>query len=360
MAQFALMHAFWRGVAFAGVAGSLVLGSAAGAADYKLTVLHVNDLRARLEPVTETGDRCTQADTDARRCAGGVARLAARIKTERAHAANVIVVDAGNSLTGSNFYDAHKERAVAETMNLVGFDAMTVGDREFVDGTEMLSRLQQAVRFPLLGANIDVQRDPYMKDRIFPILVTDRGGDRIGLIGYSTEHLIELAKPTGVIYVNRIEAALKFWINQMQMMGVNKIIAVSHAGLARDHDVATTVAGIDVIVGSAVDASAAAAPASGPKAAPGKAPAAASHYPTVLKGVGGQSVLLVHAAEYGRSLGRLDVTFDAKGVPKHWTGATIELTDASSEDPGLKDLVAALTPAAAATPPAAAPSTAVR
>ena len=45
----------------------------------------------------------------------------------------MLVVDAGNSFTGSPFYDTYKQRAISETMNLIGFDAMTVGDREFVD-----------------------------------------------------------------------------------------------------------------------------------------------------------------------------------------------------------------------------------
>ena len=306
----------------------------AGAADYKLTILHMNDLQSRLEPVNETGGACTPDDVQAHRCAGGVARLAARINSERASAPNVLVVDAGNAFTGSAFYDVHKQRAISETMNLIGFDAMTVGDREFVDGTEMLRQFQQAVRFPLLGANIDVQSDPFMKDRIYPILVTERGGDRVGLVGYSDENLIALAKPTGIVYVQRIEAALDRWVKQIQMMGVNKIIAISHAGFERDRQIAASVPGIDVIVGDA-------------HGAPATAPHAAAGAPTVLKGVGGQSVLLVHAGAFGRSLGRLDVTFDSKGVPKHWQGATFELTDASAEDPRLKALVLSLAPATA-------------
>jgi 5'-nucleotidase len=339
--------ALLRATRLAVAASLLAFAGPAGAADYKLTILHVNDVESRLEPVTESGARCTAEDIQALRCAGGVARLAARIKSEKATAANVIVVDAGNSFTGSSFYDIHKQRAISETMNLIGFDAMTVGDREFVDGTEMLSRFQQSVRFPLLGANINVQSDPFMKDRIYPILVTDRG-ERIALIGYSTEHLIELAKPTGVVFVQQIEAALRFWVKQIQMMGVNKIIAVSHAGYERDKQVAATVEGIDVIVGSSLGA-----PADQPTAAHdahGKKAPAASPYPTIVKGVGGQSVVLVHAGEFGRSLGRLDVTFDAKGLPKHWQAETIALTDAGAEDPGLKELVAMLAGSTAALP----------
>ncbi|MEJ0072423.1 MAG: hypothetical protein WDO24_31230 [Pseudomonadota bacterium] len=234
-----------------------------------------------------------------------------------------------------------------------------VGDREFVDGTEMLSRFQQAARFPLLGANVNVQSDPFMKDRIYPILVTDRG-ERIGLIGYSTEHLIELAKPTGVVYIQQIETALRFWVKQIQMMGVNKIIAVSHAGYERDKQVAAAVEGIDVIVGSALGAPAVEPQPPHDPHAKKPAPPVASHYPTIVKGVGGQSVVLVHAEEFGRSLGRLDVTFDAKGVPKHWQAETFELTDANAEDPGVKDLVAALAASTgAATQPTGAPTASV-
>jgi 5'-nucleotidase len=327
-----------RATRIAAVGGALALAAPAGAADYKLTILHVNDLQSRLEPVNETGAPCTPADIQAHHCAGGMARLAARIASERATAPNVLVVDAGNAFTGTPIYDMYKHRAISETMNLIGFDAMTVGDREFVDGTEMLSRFQQSVRFPLLGANVDVQSDPYMKDRIYPILVTERGGDRVGLVGYSNEHLIERANPKGVVYVQRIEAALDRWVKQIQMMGVNKIIAVSHAGFERDRQVAASTPGIDVIVGDT----------EGAPAATGK-----GANPTVLKGVGGQSVLLVHAGEFGRSLGRLDVTFDGKGVPKHWQAATIELTDDVAEDQRLKDLVASLAAAAATRGPIA-------
>src|SRR5579885_272289 len=88
-------------------------------AEYRLTVLHVSDLQSRLEPVTETGAPCA-AGAQAH-CYGGAARLAARIQAERARGGNVVVVNAGNALTGSPFYDTHKQRAISDTLNLLGF-----------------------------------------------------------------------------------------------------------------------------------------------------------------------------------------------------------------------------------------------
>src|SRR5262249_4099142 len=109
------------------------------------------------------------------------------------------------------------------------------------------------------------------------------------------------------------------------MMGINKVIAISHAGRERDREIAAQVDGIAVIVGAAPDAGA-------------KVP----RYLTVHKGPQGRPVLLVQADAFGRSLGRLHVTFDGNGVPKSWQGDALEITEASAEDPAVKAHVAAL------------------
>ncbi len=326
-------------IALTGVVATVTLGATpAPAADYRLTVLHVADLQSRLEPVTEAGAACAPADVQARHCYGGAARLAARIKAERAAArGSVVVVNAGNALTGP-FYDQYKQRAVSDTLNLIGFDAMTVGDREFVDGTQMLAQFQQTARFPLLGANVDVQRDPYMRDRIYPFLATTVGGQQIALLGYSSEQLIELAHPTGVVRVEPIETALHRWMEQLHMMGINKVIAISHAGRERDREIAGRIDGIAVIIGSASD------PLGSAKV---------GRYLAVHKGPSGHPVLLAQSDAFGRTLGRLTVTFDGNGVPKTWQGDAIEINVADAEDPAVKAHVAALAAPLTARPVAA-------
>ncbi|MEJ0071770.1 MAG: hypothetical protein WDO24_27015 [Pseudomonadota bacterium] len=165
-----------------------------------------------------------------------------------------------------------------------------------------------------------------MRDRIYPFLATMIGGEQVALIGYSTEHLIEMARPTGVIRIESIETALRRWMQQLEMMGINKVIAISHAGRERDREIASTIPGLAVIVGAAPD------PAGGKVA----------RYLVVHKGPTGAPVLLVQPDAFGRSLGRLDVTFDGRGVPAHWTGNALEITDAGAEDPGIKAFVAQL------------------
>lgn len=328
----------------AGLIGFAILPAAAQ--DYNLTVLHVGDVQSRLEPVTETGDHCAAENAAAKACYGGVARLAAAVRSEKAKSPAVIVVDAGNQFTGTPFYSHYKQRAVSETMNLVGFDAMSVGHREFTDGSQMLGQFVRAARFPLLGANINTDKDEYLRDLIFPILVIDRGGQRLGILGYSSEQIASMPGRASTVRVDPIEAALPRWIKAIQGMGVNKIIAVSTAGLEKDKQIAAGMDGIDVIVGG-----------NSRTLMGSKLKGSSGPYPLVAKGPKGQPVLIVHAGEHGRYLGRLDVTFDRNGVPKSWKGDPIELNQSVPEDQSVKDVVSALAaPLAAIQPAAGAPT----
>src|SRR5256885_3215222 len=49
-------------------------------------------------------------------------------------------------------------------------------------------------------------------------------------------------------------------------------------------------------------------------------------------------LLLVQPDAFGRSLGRLDVTFDAHGVPKTWQGDALEITEDAAEDPAVRPM----------------------
>ena len=73
--------ALTRAIMLAGFVGLFALTSPARAADYKLTILHVNDLQSRLEPVTESGAKCTPEDVQAKRCAG-IRRSISSVKGE--------------------------------------------------------------------------------------------------------------------------------------------------------------------------------------------------------------------------------------------------------------------------------------
>ena len=315
------------------LAAACIMLAGAARADYTLTVLHVNDVHAAFLPAKPDGTPCAPAESQNPQCQGGAARLAAAIERERRTDHNVIVVAAGGFFAGSPLWDRYKDQLVSNLMTRMNFDALTVGASEFVQGSPMLLEFIRSVHFPLLGANVYVQREPLLKDQIFPISVIQRGGSTIGLVGYSAEDIAQHSHPSPETKFKRIEDEIAPWIRSMRgALGANKVIAVSSAGIARDKEVAAHIPGIDVIVAG--------------NAPTGTAPT----YPLVIPGVGGKKVVLVQAGAFGRSLGKLVLVFDNKGNLKHFSGAAIPLDGSMPEDPTIKTYVDSLAAATVAQP----------
>nr|KAG5691605.1 hypothetical protein BaRGS_023733 [Batillaria attramentaria] len=112
------------------------------------------------------------------------------------------------------------------------------------------------------------------------------------------------------------------------VMGVNKIIAVGHAGYPHDIRVASEVTGLDVIVGGHTNTFLynGTAPAD-------EQPVAA--YPTVVRHSDGSHVLVVQDYAFGKYLGFLQVEFDEQGQVAAWSGNPILLDNTTAQDPDI-------------------------
>jgi 5'-nucleotidase/UDP-sugar diphosphatase len=300
---------------------SVAPGAGAQGGDFTLTIVHTNDTHARIAQFSQTGGACSADDAAAGSCFGGVARRITAINRVRAEGVPMILVDAGDQFQGTLFYTQYKGQESVPFLNAMGYQAMAVGNHEFDDGPAVLARFIKALDFPVLSANIDASREPQLAGMIAPYAVLEAGGEQIGVVGYITEETGILSKPGPNITFTPIEAALKAAINALQAKGINKIVALSHAGILRDNQVAAALDGIDVIVGghshtllSNTDAS-----AYGP-------------YPVVVKSPAGEPVLIVQDFWMGKFLGRLDVTFDAAGVATAWQGNPILLDAGVPQD----------------------------
>src|SRR5262245_12658550 len=131
---------FMRKIAAIAALSASVLGLSAGAslADYTLTILHINDWHSRIESNNKYESTCSAEEEGKGECIGGAARLVTAIAAEREKLAgqNVLLLDAGDNFQGSLFYTTYKGKAEAEFMNLMKFDAMTLGNHEFDDGED--------------------------------------------------------------------------------------------------------------------------------------------------------------------------------------------------------------------------------
>ena len=91
---------------------------------FELTILHTNDVHARIEETNKYGGPCTHADSIAKKCFGGVARRQTAIKDIRATHRNVLLLDAGDQFQGTVWFTIYKGLATAFFMNKLGYDAM--------------------------------------------------------------------------------------------------------------------------------------------------------------------------------------------------------------------------------------------
>lgn len=304
-----------------------------GGSDFELIILHTNDVHAHIDDfdVDEHGNRCDVADKAEGKCFGGVARRKTMIDQIRNDSGNVVLLDAGDQFQGTLFYNLYKGAAAQEMMNRLGYDAMAVGNHEFDDGPSTLARFIDGANFPVLSANINASAEPALAGKILPYTILVVDGERIGVLGYTTEDTANSSSPGPNVTFNTIEAILPPIIAELDAMGINKIIGLSHAGFDRDCQVASTVSGLDVIVGGHSHT-----PLSNTD------PDAAGPYPVVVNASDGNPVLVITDFSWGKNLGRLDVTFNATGVVTNYSGNPILLDGHVVKDPEIQARVTEL------------------
>ena len=166
----------WTGRA---LAAALLLVSSLGAEVRSLTILHTNDLHARLTKL-ENGR-------------GGFAALAAVIRRERANCQDCILLNAGDLAQGSPVSTIFHGQPVFDIANLFGYSAATLGNHDFDYGWMETRSFIRTANYPIVTANI-VGAD----GRLFtpkPYVILTVNGLRVGVIGAMTEELRTLSTP---------------------------------------------------------------------------------------------------------------------------------------------------------------------
>ena len=300
-------------------ASIIALSSGSALADYELNILHINDLHSRIEAINKFDSTCSAEEEGKGECFGGVARLKAAIDTQRQAMTgkNVLLLNAGDNFQGSLFYTTYKGAVEAEFLNLMKFDAMTVGNHEFDDSEDGLATFLDKVQFPVVTANIAASASSKIGDRIKPFIVLNQGGQGIGIVGAVANDTAELSSPGPNVLIGDDVADITAAIGELKKQGVNKIIALTHVGYPRDLAAIAKIPDVDVVVGghSNTFLSNTSDKAEGP-------------YPTLVDNPGGYKVPIVQAAAYSKYLGNLKVVFDDAGVVKEASGEPI-LIDSS-------------------------------
>lgn len=274
-------------------------------AEFTLNILHINDFHSRFDPITDSDSNC-DAETDAAgECFGGIARLKTIIDDTRAKydGANSLLLSAGDNFQGSLYYTTYKSKVVSDFFNQMGFDVVATGNHEFDDGPEEFMKFIDAAKFPIIGGNFDVTRDENLRGKIKGSIVIEVGGEKIGIIGATTEDTPDIAAPGPNVEFSDVIQYVRGASEALDAAGVNKIILLSHIGYTEDMRVAAALPLVDVIVGGHSHT-----------LLSNTAEGAAGPYPTMVANPDGVEVPVVQANQYGKYLGDITITWDDNGT----------------------------------------------
>lgn len=228
----------------------LLLIMAMGAyAQKHLEVLHTNDTHSCIMPLNPN-----LADT-AVAGRGGFLRRVAMIKEERAKNPDLLLIDSGDFSQGSPFYTMFKGDVEIGLMNLMGYDAVTIGNHEFDFGLENMARIFKMAKFPVVCANYDFT-GTCVEGLVKPYVIIKRNGLKIGLFGLSPqlEGLVDLSKCKGVTYLDPIEVGNRVAAELKHDKKCDVVICVSHLGWLRpdemgDQKLLASSKDIDLVLG---------------------------------------------------------------------------------------------------------------
>ncbi|KDQ21445.1 hypothetical protein BOTBODRAFT_99843 [Botryobasidium botryosum FD-172 SS1] len=286
------------------------------AGNYNISIIHTNDIHAHLDQFRATAG----TDCDPRyECAGGYSRIKTKVDQLRKGAKDSLLFSIGDEFQGTLFYSYYGGEKIAETMNVLGYDAMTLGNHEFDGGDDKLAAFLANLTFPVVSANIVTNHTgissilkPY---HIFP-------QHSLAVIGVTTP----VTKGTssagpGTNFLDPIEV-IQATVDAIKTKEkITKIVAITHLGYEQDIELASKTRGIHLIMGGHSHTLV------------GSMPGAAGPYPTIQKNLDGEDVFVVTAYRWGEYIGYLDIAFDPAGRIAAYTGGPIRLTNTTAQDP---------------------------
>lgn len=213
----------------------------------KLVILHTNDTHSQIEPF---GDQAGNNKGKA-----GLARRATLIKEIRKQYPNVLLLDAGDFIQGTPYFNMFGGELEIKAMNQLGYDVVTLGNHEFDNGVEFLSKMLQGAKFDIVSANYDVS-NTILKNQIKPYVIKNINGIKVGIIGLNVRPngLISDKNFEGIRFLNPIEEVNHYAKILKEDEKVDLVIALSHLGYQSDSQfsdkkVAAGSRNVDVIVG---------------------------------------------------------------------------------------------------------------
>lgn len=286
-----------------------------------LTLLYTADIHSRVDPFPRAFYHTSYAGK------GGFARIASLAREIKRTTPHTLLLDSGDYLQGTPYFNFFKGQVEAKALTQVGFDAVTIGNHEFDEGVPALRQALSLFKGPVITSNVTFS--PELGQRY---AVIKAGNLRVGLFGLLTDVRGLVTPPNfqTARYYDPVAVARQTVAKLRQEADV--VVCMSHVGIVppwsetdegdpepghiTDERIAELVPGIDVIL-------------SGHTHAMVKRPLVKGNHRT----------LIVAPGYGGGFLGRLDLQIkDGKVV--QYENDLLPLTDRISPAPDVEALIA--------------------
>ncbi|KAI0117958.1 Metallo-dependent phosphatase-like protein [Nemania sp. FL0031] len=287
--------------------------------NYNISFYHINDVHAHLDQFSSSGTDCTRPE---RGCYGGYARVKTVLDDTRPDHPDSLVLNVGDEFQGTLFYTFYGGEKIAETLNQIGFDAMTLGNHEWDGGDDKLGDFLKNLTFPIVSANV-ISDNEKLNSTIKPYHIFEQYG--LAIIGVTTETVPSISSPGKGTKFTDVVSAVQGSIDEIKRTtNVTRIAAITHIGYEEDKRLARETSGLQLIMGGHSHTLL------------GDMEDAEGPYPTLETNKDGDEVFIVTAYRWGEYLGYIDVTYDADGKILAYHGAPIHLTNTTKQDEDLQ------------------------
>ncbi|CAN7986182.1 unnamed protein product [Ixodes hexagonus] len=297
-------------------------------AQITVTLLHTNDVHGRFEEFSPSGTRCQESFSKMGLCVGGIARQKTLANQVRSSGQHVLFLNAGDYYQGTLWDYLLGARIVADAVNYLEHDAMSLGYHEFDRGPKELARLLRDITVPILGCNLDFSDEPLLKDLpLQPSMTVRFGSELIGIIGFSKFRNTIDTHSARIRFTDETEC-VKREAMRLRQRGAKVIIAVGNSGFA-EKKIAQAIPEVSVIVGGGDHVLLYSGPTINGMVSGDKPH---GPYPLVVKRADGSRCLIVCDFWMGKYMGNLTVTWDDRGQPLHWSGEPTLLDNSVEQD----------------------------
>ncbi|MBM3268731.1 MAG: bifunctional metallophosphatase/5'-nucleotidase [Candidatus Sericytochromatia bacterium] len=184
-----------------------------------ITFMYTSDIHSRVEPFAQSFYQRTYAGK------GGFARLASMVKGLRQSEPNPTLLDSGDYLQGTPYYNFFKGEVELRLMDKLKYDAITIGNHEFDSGMGALRQVLSSYRGRVVTSNMTFAPELAARYAVFKA-----GNLRVGVFGLMAQVDGLIAPPNflGARYYDPVVVARAAVAKLRKEADV--IVCISHVG----------------------------------------------------------------------------------------------------------------------------------